>query len=71
MPGSKKVDFLRKNTFSLYDLYGNTLAQEPHALEVMKFTIWVDPSLVIISLHLLCLEYVLSPYPTDATYQIW
>ena len=27
MPGSK--DFLRNNAFSLYDLYGHTLAQKP------------------------------------------
>ena len=72
----------------------------------LKFTIWVDPSLVIITIiHLFCLKYALdqrrrffkkyinftlftpklpplwvggheiynflSPYPTDATYQIW
>ena len=71
----------------------------------MKFTILVDPSLVIITTHLVCLNHApelrrrffkkyinftlftpklpplgvggheiynfLSPYPTDATYQIW
>ena len=71
------------------------------ALRVMKFTILVGPSLVIITIHLVCLNQVrrflkkyinfarftlklpslagggheiynfLSPYPTDATYQIW
>ena len=69
----------------------------------MKFTIWIDPSLVIITKNLFCLKHapvekifkeihqfytfylkitsplgegheiynILSPYPTDATYQIW
>ena len=29
MPGSKEEDFCRNNAFSLYDLYGRVLAQEP------------------------------------------
>ena len=29
MPGSREEDFQRNNAFSLYDLYGHALAQEP------------------------------------------
>ena len=29
MPGSREEDFKRNNAFSLYDLYGHALAQEP------------------------------------------
>ena len=29
MPGSREEDFQRNNAFSLYDLYGLALAQEP------------------------------------------
>ena len=29
MPGSKEEDFYRNNAFSLYDLNGHALAQEP------------------------------------------
>ena len=29
MLGSKEEDFLNNNAFSLYDLYGHTLAQDP------------------------------------------
>ena len=29
MHGSREEDFKRNNAFSLYDLYGHTLAQEP------------------------------------------
>ena len=48
----------KKNAFSLYDLYGHTLiAQEPLPQGVMKFTILLDPSLVIITTHLVCLMY--------------
>ena len=34
MPGSKEEDFKRNNAFSLYDLYGHTLAQEPLSPEI-------------------------------------
>ena len=33
------------------------LSARTPALEVMKFTIWVDPSLVIITIHLYCLKH--------------
>ena len=56
MPGSKEEDFKRNNAFSLYDLYGQTLAQEPLP-RVMKLIILVDPSLVIITIYLVCLIY--------------
>ena len=29
MPGSREEDFKKNNAFSLYDLYGHALAQEP------------------------------------------
>ena len=45
MPGSREEDFYRNNAFSRYDLIGKALAG------VMKFTILVDPSLVIISIN--------------------
>ena len=56
MPGSKE-DFYRNNAFSLYDLYGHALAQEPLPRGVKKFTILVDPSLVIITIYSVCLIY--------------
>ena len=96
----RKKIFKRNNAFSLFDLYGHAAAQEPRP-GVMKFTSWVDPSLVIITityfvwnmplsreeyfvrntsiLHFLPKNYLpfgwgvmkfMSPYPTDATYQI-
>ena len=53
MPGSKEEDFKKNNAFSLYDLiYGHALAQEPLSKGVMKVTILVDPSLVIIIIYL-------------------
>ena len=36
MPGSREEDFKKNNAFSLYDLYGHALAQEPLPLEVEK-----------------------------------
>ena len=46
MPWSKE-DFLRNNAFSLYDIWPHPSAKTP-APGVKKFTILVDPSLVII-----------------------
>ena len=34
-----------------YNLYLNTIAQKPAAPGVMKFTIWIDPSLDIINIY--------------------
>ena len=58
MPLSREEDFSRNNVFSLYDLYGHTLAQEPLP-GVMKFKNLVYPSLVIITIYvyLVCLIY--------------
>ena len=52
MPAGKEDFINRKNAFSLYDLYGHVhaLAQEPLP-RVMKFTILVDPSLIIITIY--------------------
>ena len=56
MPGGRsEEDFLSNNAFSLYDLYGLDLAHEPLPPGVMKFTILVDPSLVNITIYLVCL----------------
>ena len=50
--------FFKKYAFLLYDLYGHALTQEPLATQgVMKVTIFVDPSLVIITICLVCLIY--------------
>ena len=57
MPGSRE-DFKRNNDFSVYDLYGHAQAQEPLPRGVMKFIILVDPSLVIITIHLVCMDQV-------------
>ena len=55
MPVSEEEDFKKNNAFSLYDLiYGHALAQEPG---LMKVTILVDPSLVIITIYLVFLIY--------------
>ena len=57
--GGKKKIFKRNNAFALYDLPGiwpHPCARTP-ASEVIKFVILLDPSLVIISIHLFCLKY--------------
>ena len=46
----------RKNACSQYDLYGHALPQEPLPCGVMKFTILLDPSLAIITIHLFSLN---------------
>ena len=46
--------------FHLMHFYGHTLAQEPLPQGVMKFTILVDPSLVIIIIYLVFLIYALE-----------
>ena len=52
MPGSKEEDFERNNAFSLYDLYGHTLAQgHEKGHEIYNFG---RPFLVIITIHLYC-----------------
>ena len=51
MPGRREEDFLRNYAFLLYDLHGHALAQEPLP-RVMKFTILVDSSLIIITIYL-------------------
>ena len=44
------------NGFSLYDLYGHALAKEPLP-RGHEITILVDPSLVVITIHLFCLNH--------------
>ena len=61
MPGIREEHFKRNNAFSQYDLYGHAPAQEHLPRGVMKFTILVDPSLVIIIYYIfglsdLCME---------------
>ena len=46
--------FYRKNAFPLYYLYGHAQAQEPLPRGSGKLPILVDPSLVIITLYLVC-----------------
>ena len=81
--GVEKKTLKEINAFSLYDLYGLCPSTITLAPEFMKFII----SLVIITLHLVCLNHALrrtllkkygtsiynflSPYPTNSTYQIW
>ena len=50
------LDSYRNNAISLYDI-SHTLEQEPLPWGVMKFTVLVDPSLVIITVYLVCLIY--------------
>ena len=47
----------RNNAFSLYDLYGHALAQEPLPRGLRNLQNLVDPLLVIITLYLVCLIY--------------
>ena len=49
--------WVRNNAFSLHDSYGHTPAQEPLPKGSCKFTILVDPSLVIITTYLVSLIY--------------
>ena len=67
MPGSREEDFKRNNVFSLYDLYGHAIAQEPLHINFTLFTPKLPP--LWVGRHEI--YNFLSPYPTDATYQIW
>ena len=52
MPGSKEEDFKEMMQFHyVYHSYCHALVQEPPILGVMKLTILVNPSLVIISIY--------------------
>ena len=51
MPWSRE-DFYRKYAFSLNDLYSHAPAPG-----VMKFTILVDHTLVIMTIHFVCMDY--------------
>ena len=56
MSQSRVEDFKANNAFSLYDFIATPYHKNP-CPKVMKFTILVDPSLVIITIHLS------KPYP--------
>ena len=55
--GVEKKSFREKMQISLYELYGHAPAQKPLPQGVMKFTIMVDFSLVIINTYMVCLIY--------------
>lgn len=70
MSGSSEEDFHRNNAYSLYDLYGHTPEEESslpwntqswHFLQKNTFP-WSGG---------LKIFYCLSPFPTDAIFQIW
>ena len=79
--------FEKNNAFLLCDLFGHAPVQELLHRGVMKFTTLVDPSMVIFTMHLVCLNHTpilppfgvvamkftisFFPYPQNATYQIW
>ena len=48
----KRIRFLLNIAYSLFDFFCNTLAEEP-----LTFTILLDPSLIIIIVHLFCLNH--------------
>ena len=54
MPRTREEDFKTNNAFTLYDLYGHALAQEPPAMGVMKTT-FLGHHYFILSLSELCL----------------
>ena len=56
MPGSKEENFKRNYAFSLYDIWQRPITRTL-APGVMKFTILVDPSLVINTVCLVCLNH--------------
>ena len=56
-PREKIKRFLKEMMHFHYDLHGHALAQKNPAPGVKKFTIRVDPSLVIITTYLVCLIY--------------
>ena len=51
------IDAIKDNAYSLYDLPGHALAHGSLS-GVIKYTILVDPSLVVITIHLVCLIHV-------------
>ena len=48
-----KIDFQRNNAVSLYDIFIHALVQEHPVPGVMKFTILVDTTLVILTINLI------------------
>ena len=82
MPGSREDDFYKKNAFPPYDLYGPSVRTPVQG--VMKVIILVNPSWLFFFLQFYSfyqklpslgdggheIYNFLSPYPTDATYQI-
>ena len=56
MSGNRGDDFERNSAFSLYNLYGNALAQEslPRELWNLHFG---NPILVIITINLVCKDH--------------
>ena len=57
MPWSREEDFKRNNVFSQYNLYGHAPAQEPTRPQGHEIYILVDNYLVIITMHLVCLNH--------------
>ena len=54
----REEDFKRNHVFSIHNLYGQAPAQKPFpGGGGMKFTIFVDPSLVVITMYLNCLNH--------------
>ena len=56
MPSGWEEDYQRNNAFSLYDLYGHTVAQEslPRGHEIYNL---LHPSSVIIIIYSVCFIY--------------
>ena len=57
MPRSKDEDFKKDYAFLLYDLFGHAPVQELLHRGVIKFTTLVDLSIVIFTMHLVCLNH--------------
>ena len=64
MPGSREEEFKRNNVFSLHDLHGHALAQEPLQINFTPFT----PKLPPLWSKGYEIYNFLSPYSTDTTY---
>ena len=52
----KGANFNRNNVFSLYDIW-QRIAKDPLPRGGIKFTILIEPSLLFITIHLVCLKH--------------
>ena len=72
MPRSRDEDFKKNYAFLLYDLFDHAPVQELLHRGVIKFTTLVDLSMVIFTMHLVCLNHTpILPPPWSGSHEIY